>query len=82
MKRHTVDGAEMLRSTPDIPTLAPIVAFEHHLRLDGTGYPDGAKRPTLNVGHDALRHRRRLRRHAIAARTISRRSRPIASSKC
>ena len=67
MKRHTVDGAEMLRSTPDIPTLAPVVAFEHHLRLDGTGYPDGAKRPTLNVGtmlcgiadvYDAMRSQR------------------------
>ena len=67
MKRHTVDGAEMLRSTPDIPTLAPVVAFEHHLRLDGSGYPDGAKRPTLNVAtmlcgiadvYDAMRSQR------------------------
>jgi len=67
MKRHTVDGAEMLRSTPDIPTLAPVVAFEHHLRLDGTGYPDGARRPTLNAGtmlcgiadvYDAMRSQR------------------------
>jgi putative nucleotidyltransferase with HDIG domain len=67
MKKHTVDGAEMLRSTPDIPTLAPVVAFEHHLRLDGSGYPDGAKRPTLNAGtmlcgiadvYDAMRSQR------------------------
>jgi putative nucleotidyltransferase with HDIG domain len=67
MKRHTVDGAEMLRSTPDIPTLAPVVAFEHHLRLDGSGYPDGVKRPLLNVGtmlcgiadvYDAMRSQR------------------------
>ena len=50
MKRHTVDGAEILRATPDIPTLAPVVAFEHHLRLDGTGYPEKAKRNTLNLG--------------------------------
>ena len=39
LKRHTVDGAEILRKTPEMPTLAPIVAFEHHLRADGTGYP-------------------------------------------
>ena len=39
MKRHVVDGAEILRTTPEMPTLAPVVAFEHHLRLDGTGYP-------------------------------------------
>ena len=67
MKRHVVDGAEILRGTPDIPALAPVVAFEHHLRIDGTGYPDGAKRPTLNLGtmlcgiadvYDAMRSQR------------------------
>ena len=67
MKLHTINGAEMLRMTPDIAALAPVVAFEHHLRLDGSGYPDGAKRPTLNVGtmlcgiadvYDAMRSQR------------------------
>jgi putative nucleotidyltransferase with HDIG domain len=68
MKRHTVDGAEMLRQTPDIPALAPVVAFEHHLRIDGSGYPHGISRPSLNVGtmlcgiadvYDAMRSQRR-----------------------
>jgi putative nucleotidyltransferase with HDIG domain len=68
MKRHTVDGAEILRGTPDIPVLVPVVAFEHHLRIDGTGYPVGAKRSALNVGtmlcsiadvYDAMRSQRR-----------------------
>jgi putative nucleotidyltransferase with HDIG domain len=67
MKRHTIDGAEILRCTPEIPTLAPVMAFEHHLRIDGTGYP-AVKRPTLNVGtmlcsiadvYDAMRSQRR-----------------------
>jgi putative nucleotidyltransferase with HDIG domain len=67
MKRHTVEGAEMLRKTPDIPTLAPVVAFEHHLRLDGTGYPHNVSRSSLNVGtmlcsiadvYDAMRSQR------------------------
>ena len=49
MKRHTVDGAEMLRGTPEISALAPVVAFEHHLRLDGTGYPNGVVRGSLNL---------------------------------
>src|SRR5262249_4072330 len=39
MKRHVVDGAEILRKTPEVPALAPVVAFEHHLRIDGSGYP-------------------------------------------
>jgi putative nucleotidyltransferase with HDIG domain len=68
MKRHVVDGAEILRATPEIPALAPVVAFEHHLRIDGTGYPDGASRPALNLAtmlcgiadvYDAMRSKRR-----------------------
>jgi HD-GYP domain-containing protein (c-di-GMP phosphodiesterase class II) len=59
MKRHTIDGAEILRTTTDIPPLAPVVAFEHHLRLDGTGYPDGVSRPTLNLA-TMRRHCRRV----------------------
>jgi len=67
MRRHTVDGAEILRRTPEMPILAPVVAFEHHLRLDGTGYPFGVKRQSLNVGtmlcsisdiYDAMRSQR------------------------
>jgi len=68
MKKHVVDGAEILRATPDIPTLAPVMAFEHHLRIDGTGYPAGVKRPSLNLGtmlcsiadvYDAMRSQRK-----------------------
>src|SRR5262249_33617766 len=68
MRRHTVDGAEMLRRTPEITALAPVVAFEHHLRLDGSGYPAGVTRPSLNLCtmlcgiadvYDAMRSQRR-----------------------
>jgi putative nucleotidyltransferase with HDIG domain len=67
MRRHTVDGAEILRRTPEMPILAPVVAFEHHLRKDGTGYPFGVKRASLNLGtmlcsiadvYDAMRSQR------------------------
>jgi putative nucleotidyltransferase with HDIG domain len=67
MKRHTVDGAEILRRTPEMPALTPIVAFEHHLRLDGTGYPNGVVRGQLNLAtmlcgvadvYDAMRSQR------------------------
>jgi putative nucleotidyltransferase with HDIG domain len=67
MRMHVVDGAEILRRTPEIPPLAPIVAFEHHLRIDGSGYPIGVKRPKLNLGtmlcsiadvYDAMRSQR------------------------
>ena len=68
MRRHTVDGAEILRRTPEMPILAPVVAFEHHLRLDGTGYPFGVQRGVAEPRHDAVQHRGRLRRDAVAAR--------------
>ena len=67
MKRHVVDGAEILRRTPGMPPVAPVVAFEHHLRIDGTGYPD-VRRPELNLAtqlcgiadvYDAMRSHRR-----------------------
>ena len=67
MRMHVIDGAEILRRTPEMPSIAPVIAFEHHLRLDGTGYPFGAKRNGLNVGtmlcsiadvYDAMRSQR------------------------
>jgi putative nucleotidyltransferase with HDIG domain len=67
MKRHTIEGAEILRKTPEMPALAPVVAFEHHLRVDGTGYPNGVKRQGLNLAtmlcgiadvYDAMRSQR------------------------
>jgi putative nucleotidyltransferase with HDIG domain len=67
MRMHVVDGAEILRRTPEMPSLAPVVAFEHHLRLDGTGYPFGVSRGNLNLAtmlcsiadvYDAMRSQR------------------------
>ena len=70
MKRHVVDGAEILRRTPEMPPMAPVVAFEHHLRLDGTGYPK-VQRNSLNVAtmlcsiadvYDAMRSQRKYQK--------------------
>jgi putative nucleotidyltransferase with HDIG domain len=67
MRMHVVDGAEILRRTPEMPAVAPVIAFEHHLRLDGTGYPFGVSRAGLNLGtmlcsiadvYDAMRSQR------------------------
>ncbi|MBA3269040.1 MAG: HD domain-containing protein [Acidobacteria bacterium] len=67
MRMHVVDGAEILRRTPEMPPLAAVVAFEHHLRIDGSGYPIGVTRATLNLGtmlcsiadvYDAMRSQR------------------------
>jgi putative nucleotidyltransferase with HDIG domain len=50
MRRHPVDGAAILRASRDIPRLAAVVAFEHHLRVDGQGYPAGVRRSPINLG--------------------------------
>jgi putative nucleotidyltransferase with HDIG domain len=49
MKRHVVDGAHILRRTPEMPALAPIVAFEHHLKQDLSGYPEKVGSRKLNL---------------------------------
>jgi putative nucleotidyltransferase with HDIG domain len=80
MKRHVVDGAEILRATPDIPALAPVVAFEHHLRLDGTGYPHGVSRSNLNLAtmlcgiadvYDAMRSQRKYQQAFPSERILA-----------
>ena len=49
MKLHVVDGAHILRRTPETPALAPVVAFEHHLKQDLSGYPENIGARTLNL---------------------------------
>jgi putative nucleotidyltransferase with HDIG domain len=40
MKLHTVKGAEIVATVPDLKPIIPIVR-SHHERWDGRGYPDG-----------------------------------------
>jgi len=77
MKRHVVDGAHILRRTPEMPALAPIVAFEHHLKQDLSGYPEGIGSRKLNLCtmivsiadvFDALRSNRPYRQGLATAR--------------
>jgi putative nucleotidyltransferase with HDIG domain len=70
MQQHTIDGAALLLGRRGVPDVAPIVAFEHHANIDGTGYPilGRAARPHLasQIVHvadvfDALRTNRPYR---------------------
>jgi putative nucleotidyltransferase with HDIG domain len=49
MKLHVIDGAHILRRTPETPALAPVVAFEHHLKQDLSGYPENIGSRKLNL---------------------------------
>ncbi|MBU1615306.1 HD domain-containing protein [bacterium] len=49
MKKHPVDGAKLLRKTKYAGDLACIVAFEHHLCYDLSGYPTLSRKRKLNL---------------------------------
>ncbi len=48
MRAHPVEGARVLRKTPGISDCAPVVAFEHHIKYDLSGYPHLIKRRPLS----------------------------------
>ena len=52
MKLHTVKGAEIIETVPDLLPILPIVR-SHHERWDGKGYPDG-------LGGEAIPHLARV----------------------
>lgn len=39
MSRHPADGAAALLQETSLPEVAPLVAFEHHIHCDHSGYP-------------------------------------------
>jgi HD-GYP domain-containing protein (c-di-GMP phosphodiesterase class II) len=43
MKRHTERGYYLLKDEPNIPLLVAHCAYQHHERIDGSGYPRGIK---------------------------------------
>jgi len=68
MQKHPIYGAKYLSGLTDITPLAPIVAYEHHMRYDGRGYPRSVLRTKrqhlvsqivmISDFFDALRSRR------------------------
>lgn len=43
IKKHTVEGFELLRNIPSVTLIAAHCAYQHHERLNGSGYPRGIK---------------------------------------
>jgi putative nucleotidyltransferase with HDIG domain len=80
MKRHPVAGAKLLRKIDCGTDLPMIVAFEHHIKYDRTGYPKVRTREPLHVAshmtqiadvYDALRSHRPYRPSIERERTLS-----------
>ena len=47
MKEHPAVGFTILRANKGVPINAAHVAYQHHERLDGGGYPRGLKSPDV-----------------------------------
>ena len=43
MKQHAYIGYELLKDEPNLPLLVAHCAYQHHERLNGSGYPSGIK---------------------------------------
>jgi HD-GYP domain-containing protein (c-di-GMP phosphodiesterase class II) len=79
MKEHPVRGTKYLLGQPGVPRLAIIVAYEHHMHFNLSGYPSAAAGWQLNLCSqmtmisdffDALRTRRSYR-EPMDLRTIA-----------
>ncbi len=76
---HTVEGARIIMTTEEHLDLAAVVAYEHHIRIDGGGYPaitfERACHQASNLVHvcdvfDALRTHRPYREAWPAERAL------------
>ena len=80
MQRHPVDGARIILESEQKLDLAAAVAYEHHIMIDGTGYPHmhfrrdchhGSKLVHVCDVYDALRTRRPYREAWEAERVLT-----------
>jgi HD-GYP domain-containing protein (c-di-GMP phosphodiesterase class II) len=48
VKRHSVDGYEILKNNKDFNNIVAEVAYQHHERYLGQGYPEGLKKDEIH----------------------------------
>ena len=54
VQRHPANGAELLLGAPDVPDLAAVVAYEHHMEIDGGGYPKRPRRWKISLASQII----------------------------
>jgi HD-GYP domain-containing protein (c-di-GMP phosphodiesterase class II) len=79
IKKHPEYGFKLLKDEPNVPLLSAHVAFQHHERLNGTGYPRGIANEDIHeyarwVGlvdsYDAMTTQRAYRRALLPHEAI------------
>jgi len=74
VKKHTINGVELLSKIEGIPECAAEVVHQHHEKVDGSGYPNGkrgdeissyAKIVAIAEVYEAITHPRPYRREKI-----------------
>jgi len=49
IKSHPVHGAALLLEFPEIPRVSALIVYEHHLKYDGTGYPEMTQKRSQHI---------------------------------
>ncbi|MBN8819902.1 MAG: HD-GYP domain-containing protein [Sphingomonas sp.] len=49
IKRHTINGRDLIAESADLPEIALDVCAHHHEKMDGTGYPFGLQGSALSI---------------------------------
>lgn len=48
IKKHPLFGLELLKNIKEPPKFAPEVIYQHHERIDGSGYPEGKREQEIS----------------------------------
>lgn len=74
IKKHPAYGLELLKNIKNLPKSVPEVVYQHHERIDGSGYPEGkkgdeiseyAKIVAITEAYEAITHPRPYRKKKI-----------------
>ena len=76
MNQHPAEGARIIMQSDEDLDLAAVVAYEHHIMLNGGGYPAMHYDRDVHAGEPPRARLRRLRRAPHAGGPTARRGRP------
>ena len=54
IKKHTIYSFQMIKDSPLLKPEMKLAIFQHHERLDGSGYPKGEKMDNISVGSQII----------------------------